>query len=353
MAVFSGKSLEKLIVTPDVSIFKAMEALDAGAKGLVLICEGPILKGIATDGDFRRALLRHVKTDSPVSEIMVRSPQVGKAGITADEAIAKLRSLKVNHLPLLDGEGKLVDLAVLSDLVREKKNPRMAVIMAGGLGMRLRPLTENVPKPMLRVAGKPVLEWIIRGLMEHGINRVFISLRHHSEIVTDYFGNGEKMGLEINYLIEDEPRDTAGGLSMLDPLPTEPFLVMNGDILTTLNYSNLYTHHVESAAAMTVTLHRYELQVPYGVVNLSGDLMVGLDEKPSFWFHVNAGIYVISPEVIKEIPAKGRFSMTDLIRYLIEKNMKVEGFPLMEYWLDIGRHPDYEKAKLEAPNLFR
>ncbi|MBN2725220.1 MAG: nucleotidyltransferase family protein [Deltaproteobacteria bacterium] len=353
MAPFLGKTVEKLFVSPDTTIYEAMSTLDKGAKGVVLVVEDNILRGIATDGDFRRALLRHVKLSTPVKEIMVKSPQVAMEGLSHEEAINRLKAMSLNHLPLLDERNRPVDMAVLGDLIRDKKGPEMAVIMAGGMGMRLRPLTENVPKPMLNVAGKPVLEWIIRGLIEHGVNKIWISLRHHAQMVQKHFGDGSRLGITIDYLIEDEPRDTAGALSMMTPLPAEPFLVMNGDILTTLNYENLFSHHLESEASMTVTLHRYELQVPYGVVNLEGDSMTGLDEKPSFWFHVNAGIYVISPEVIKEIPEAGRFSMTDLIRHLIEKDMKVDGFPLMEYWLDIGRHPDYERAKLEAPMLFK
>ncbi|MCK9275955.1 MAG: nucleotidyltransferase family protein [Syntrophales bacterium] len=329
-----------------------MECIERGSCGIALVVDKDSrLLGTVTDGDVRRAVLANIKLDSPVSIILKNkiSTQYSKpvtASLQTNQAtlITLMRRSVLRQIPILDYEGKVVDLVMLADLLPTQDLPLQAVIMAGGLGKRLRPLTENLPKPMLPVAGKPLMELVIEQLKQIGIRRIHVTTHYKSEKISSYFGDGSSFGVELNYVNEERPMGTGGALGMIKPLKG-PMLVINGDILTQVNFRAMLSYHQEQQAIMTVAVKQYDLKVPYGVIECKGSRVCGLKEKPLMHFLVNAGVYLLETEVYEYIPENEPFNMTDLIQRLLDANQIVASFPIIEYWLDIGQHADYEKAQ--------
>jgi len=255
----------------------------------------------------------------------------------------------IRHVPLLDGEDRVVDVACMSELLEQRKLPLSAVVMAGGHGIRLRPLTEDVPKPMLQVGDRPLLERIIEQLSHAGIRRINIAVRYQSEQISNHFGDGQDFGVELNYINEDRPLGTAGALGLMKS-PQEPILVINGDILTQMDFRAMLVYHQECEADLTVAVRKYDLKVPYGVIESDGAFVQDLVEKPSLSFFVNAGIYLLEPSAYDYVPDGQRFDMTDLIQRLLEGQRPVASFPIVEYWLDIGQPADYAQAQEDVEN---
>ncbi|MDY0043963.1 MAG: nucleotidyltransferase family protein [Syntrophales bacterium] len=345
-------NVQSLFISPDHSIREAMECIERGSCGIALVVDKDSrLLGTVTDGDVRRAVLANIKLDSPVSIILKNkiSTQYSKpvtASLQTNQAtlITLMRRSVLRQIPILDYEGKVVDLVMLADLLPTQDLPLQAVIMAGGLGKRLRPLTENLPKPMLPVAGKPLMELVIEQLKQIGIRRIHVTTHYKSEKISSYFGDGSSFGVELNYVNEERPMGTGGALGMIKPLKG-PMLVINGDILTQVNFRAMLSYHQEQQAIMTVAVKQYDLKVPYGVIECKGSRVCGLKEKPLMHFLVNAGVYLLETEVYEYIPENEPFNMTDLIQRLLDANQIVASFPIIEYWLDIGQHADYEKAQ--------
>lgn len=343
--------LERLLVRPSDSIREVVASIDRGVKGIVLVVdEQRHLIGTVTDSDVRRVILNGTDLDLPVSELLAHKASSRSAYITAqvgtaaDELLRIMKEHNLRQLPLLDPEGHVVDLVTLDELLSEQVMPLQAVIMAGGQGARLRPITEELPKPMLPVGDQPLLERIIEQLRQAGIRRVNITTHYQPDKITSYFGDGQSFGIELNYVAEDRPLGTAGALSLMD-IPDEPLLVINGDILTEVNFQAMLAYHREHNADLTIGVRQYDLQVPYGVVECKGPHVQQLREKPQLRFFVNAGIYLLEPSVHRYIPNGQRFDMTDLIQRLLDEGRPVVSFPIMEYWLDIGQLADYEKAQ--------
>jgi NDP-sugar pyrophosphorylase family protein len=255
----------------------------------------------------------------------------------------------VDHLPLVDDAGRVVDLLLRRDLVGRDGSDLAAVIMAGGYGTRLRPLTEDVPKPMLPVGDRPLMEMIIEQLRESGIRRVNVTTHYLADKIKEHFDDGRDFGVEIDYVDEDRPLGTAGALGLMEA-PDQPLLVMNGDILTRINFQAMLSYHREHDADLTVGVRQYDLEVPYGVVECEGSRVRRLREKPRYNFLVNAGIYLLEPSVHCYIPNGQRFDMTDLIEKLLKDGRTVVSFPIVEYWLDIGEPVDYEQAQEDVKN---
>lgn len=351
------KNIEKNLVTPDTSIRNVVEIIDQTGVGIVLLVDNKKrLIGTITDGDVRRALIRNINLDASANELLkfrpveYSQPIVGSIRIERSKIIQLMKTRNLRHLPLLDDEGCVVELALLSELVEPKLSiPLTAVIMAGGYGTRLRPLTENVPKPMLSAGGRPLLEQIVNQLSGNGIKKLYITTHYKPEIITNHFGDGSKFGVEIKYLHENEPLGTAGGLGMIKKR-NGPLLIINGDILTQLDYQTLFEFHKEHRADMTVGVRKYEVQVPYGVIDTNGLDITQLIEKPLLKYFVNAGIYLLESSALDYIPEHKRFDMTDLIEHLIKDKRSVISFPIREYWLDIGQHTDYEQAQKDLHN---
>lgn len=347
--------IARLGVTVDVSIRRAMAALDVGAKGIVLLTDtdGRFV-GTVTDGDVRRAILDGVDLDQPVRLLLDRKrgtayekPAWAPAGSTRIHIRERMTHHKVKQLPLLDEDHRPVDLVIMDDLVTDPTPKLEAVIMAGGFGTRLAPLTDDTPKPMLPVNGRPLLERTIEQLRQTGIRRVNVTTHYMPEKIVEHFGDGSQFGVDLNYVSEDTPLGTAGALGLMTK-PDQPVLVLNGDIVTRVDFNAMLEFHRENNAAMTVGVRQFELQVPFGVIQCDGANVQQITEKPNVGFLVNAGVYLIEPRVFDHIPAGQRLDMPDLIRGLVGHKEVVVSFPIVEYWMDIGRLSDYDKVQQDV-----
>jgi dTDP-glucose pyrophosphorylase len=346
-----------LLVSERESIHDVIARIDCGAKGIALVVnEEQCLVGTISDGDVRRVILASIDLDSPVKELLARKantaypePVTAPLGTSRSDLLELMRRRVVRQIPLLDDKGRVVDLATWDELLPDQVLPLQAVIMAGGKGMRLRPLTEDVPKPMLPVGDQPVMELIVDQLRASGIKRVNVTTHYKGEQIVEHFGDGSDFGISLNYVAEDRPLGTAGALGLMDP-PTEPLLVINGDIITRVDFRAMLAFHKEYKADLTVAVREYDLSIPYGVVESEGAFVHALGEKPVFNFFVNAGIYLLEPSVYRFIPNDQRFDMTDLIQRLLDEERPVANFPIFEYWLDIGQHEDYRQALEDQKN---
>jgi dTDP-glucose pyrophosphorylase/CBS domain-containing protein len=349
--------LEALFISTDDSIRWAMARLDHGGLGIVIaVDESRHLLGTITDGDLRRAVLAGMDLNTTVNAILAHKadspyphPVTAPVGTGPEVLIQLMKERIVRQVPLLDEAGRVVDLVTMDDLLPVQPLPLQAVIMAGGRGIRLHPLTEDLPKPMLPVGGRPLLELIVEQLQQTGIRRVNVTTHYKPEKIVEHFGDGHAFGVELNYVNEDRPLGTGGALGLM-PTPKEPLLVINGDILTQVNFRAMLVYHQEQQADMTVAVRRYEVQVPYGVVEGNGPYIQRLQEKPQVSFLVNAGIYLLEPSVYQIIPSGEHFNMTDLIQWLLDAGRPVVSFPIREYWLDIGQLADYTQAQNDVEN---
>jgi len=351
------KDLEKFLVGSNVSIREVMTCIDQNAKGIALVVdENRRLIGTITDGDIRRAILDGFHIDASVRKVLDRrtstsypEPVTAPVGTSDADLVRLMNEHAIRQIPLLDDEGRVVDLALLGDLIKEYESPLTAVIMAGGYGTRLRPLTEDLPKPMLPIGDRPLMELIIKQLRQSGIRRVNITTHYLADKIKEHFDDGQDFGVEIKYIDEDRPLGTAGALGLMEATE-QPLLVINGDILTRIDFQTMLSYHRKHNADITIGVRQYDLEVPYGVVECDGPRVRQLREKPRYSFLVNAGIYLLDPSVHRYIPSGERFDMTDLIDQLIEEERIVVSFPVVEYWLDIGEPVDYERAQEDVRN---
>jgi dTDP-glucose pyrophosphorylase len=341
-----AERLKRTLFLPGEPISKAIRHLDDAGTGVLLLCEADCrLAGVLTDGDIRRAMLRGVSFDRSCDSIASHSPVVVSPDVSAVEALRRMNEADVNQLPMVDPEtGKVVDLLLRRDLMTEDELSVAAVVMAGGFGTRLRPLTDDTPKPMLRVGDRPLLERTIEQLRNAGIRHVNVTTHYLPEKITDHFGDGRAYGVEIEYVTEDQPLGTAGGLSLVKD-SSEPLLVINGDILASVDFRDLTRHHRKQGADATVCVRRHQVQIPYGVMECDGTRLMGVREKPCVDVLVNAGIYLLEPSVLDYIPDGERFDMTDLIQRLLGAGRSISTYPILGYWLDVGRHEDFERAQ--------
>ena len=349
--VIRGKQgLDSIITSTSASIGEAIARLDkAGTGALVLCSNGRKLHGLLTDGDVRRAILKGIPMETACEKIARMNPMTSAQSIPAGEALRLMNLHDINHLPLVDDQGNIVEFLLRRDLVREEHLDLSAVIMAGGYGKRLLPLTEQVPKPMLPVGDRPLLERTIEQLRRSGVREVYLTTHYLPESIIKHFGDGEAFGVKLNYLKEDQPMGTAGGLKLMKKA-SSTLLVMNGDILTGVPFHEMLTYHRKNAAEITVGVRKYEMQVPFGVVDCDDVRITNLREKPLLTFFINAGIYLLEPSVCKYIPEGERFDMTDLIQKLLDFERSVVSFPIVEYWMDVGRHEDYKQAQEDVRN---
>lgn len=339
------------LVVHQQSIREAIEEIDRHAKGIVLVVdEDRRLVATVTDGDVRRAMLAGLALDQSVAELLdARArdlpPRTASEGASVASLVAQMRAASIWQIPLVDESGRVTGLVALEDLVSSDESPLSAVVMAGGFGRRLAPLTDETPKPMLPVGDRPLLEHIVEQLREAGISQVNMTTHYRGEAIAEHFGDGRGFGVEIEYVPEEEPLGTAGALGLLDA--QGPLLVMNADLVTRIDFRALRRFHAEHDAAMTVAVRPYDVTVPFGLVRLDREAVVGIDEKPLLRGFVNAGIYLVNPEVCRLVGRGERLDMPELITRLVDNGSRVVGFPLREYWLDVGRLEDYEQARAQ------
>jgi len=347
--------LTALCVRPESSLQESIAQMNSSRAGIVLVVDKRgRLVGTITDGDVRRAMLANVNIDSPVSLLLEQKAsthlvQPITESVDADSAtmLNVLRQHAIRHLPLVDQDNRVVGLVTLDDFVPKEAPPLQAVIMAGGYGTRLQPLTNEIPKSMLPVGDRPILELIIDQLRDSGISRVSVTTHYMKDAITNHFGDGRDFGVDIQYVEEDQPLGTAGALSLLENFDA-PMLVINGDILTQVDFRNMLDFHREHEADMSVAIRLHEFTVPYGVVTTDGVTISGISEKPVIQNMINAGIYLLNPSVQKYIPSNQAFDMPDLISKLLEDSRRVVGFPVGEYWIDIGQVEDYQRARADV-----
>ena len=348
------KDWEKTIIHKSSSIKEAIERIDnSGLQLAIVVGERKKLLGIVTDGDVRRGILRGLSLDESVQEIMNKKPKFLYEHDNWQNSYEFFKRNKLNHVPILNKNGCVSGIKFLDELTHNNHKINWVVIMAGGIGSRLGPLTDNKPKPLLKIGNKPLLETILENFIEQGFHQFYISVNYKAEMIEAYFGNGSRWGVNIQYLREKEKMGTAGALTLITETLEEPLIVMNGDIVTKVIFQQLLDFHNAYSPRATMCVREYDFKVPFGVVKLNLQRIVGLDEKPIHSFFVNAGIYVIEPEELSLIPQNSFYDMTSFYNDLIQKNKKIVAFPIREYWMDIGHVEDYKKVNGEFKEVFK
>lgn len=345
------KKWQSIIVSEQNTLFETMQIIDKSSlQFAVVVSEEGNLLGTVTDGDIRRSILRGDTLDVKITKVMNPSPITGIVGQSRKKYYQLMQTKKLKQLPIVDKNNKIIDILFSDKVVSNNEN--LVVLMVGGLGTRLRPLTNDIPKPMLKVGGKPILETIIEGFKQYGFTNFILSVNYKKEVIQNYFQNGEAFDVNISYIEETKRLGTAGALSLLPTQPNKPIFVMNGDLLTQVNFEQLMHFHIDNNSSATMCVREYEYQIPYGVIETDGVSLVSIKEKPIHKSFVNAGIYVLSPEALNHIPNNEYYDMPELFQKLVKEEMKTTVFPIREYWLDIGRMDDFEKANIEYKEYY-
>ncbi len=335
----------KAILPKSAIIQDAISNLDKVAIKIVLVAnDAGELQGTISDGDIRRGLLRGLNLKSPIDSIIHHNPLVVTDEI-GREAVRKLMVVnKIQQVPVVDDQRHIVGLYLWDEIAQPLTRPNLMVIMAGGKGTRLLPHTEHCPKPMLPISGKPMLEHIIERAKSEGFSQFVLAIHYLGHVIEDYFGDGNRLQVRINYLREQTPLGTAGALGLLNPLPTLPFAVTNGDVLTDIHYGELLDFHTRHNATATMAVRVHEWQHPFGVVQTNGIDIIGFEEKPVHRSHINAGVYVLEPEALGFLERHVHCDMPTLFERLQAKEMRTAAYPIHEPWLDVGRADDLIKA---------
>lgn len=346
--------LSKYLIRETSSILEAVKFItDNGTQFAIVTNSDSTLKGVITDGDIRKGLLQGIDLNSAVINIMNPKPKYLYHKYSHTELIQLISRFKIKQLPIVDSEMRVVDVYINNEtfISFERENP--VVIMAGGLGSRLGELTSTTPKPLLKVGSKPILEIILENFIEYGFCNFYLTVNHMSDQIERYFGDGSRMRIKINYIRETVKLGTAGGLSLGDFRRDLPLIIMNGDLLTKVNFGQLLDFHDTSGANATMCVRKYDFQVPYGVIETDGDTITRIVEKPIHDFFVNAGIYVLKPDFLHLIRKNEYMDMPTLFELIRAQKGTLKVFPIHEYWLDIGRVEDFEKAQLDFNTFFK
>lgn len=343
------KNWKTLLIAPTTTINEAIEILNKGAQRIALVVDKDFhLLGTITDGDVRRALINHLPMDTAVEKMMCAMPKKSGNDWSKQRALATMKKYNLLQLPIVDEQQRVIGLHTIQDLLSDKEQGNIVFLMAGGFGSRLHPLTENCPKPLLKVGNKPILEIILDRFIEAGFTRFYISTHYMHHMIEEYFADGSKWGISIQYVYEDVPLGTAGALGLLphDELDL-PLIVMNADLLTQVNFESLLAFHNAHPAVATMCVRQYEHCVPFGVIQSKEHRVISMIEKPVQRFFINAGIYLLSPELIKTVKPRVNIDMPTLLQQQISIGKEVNMFPVHEYWLDIGRLEDFQLAQNE------
>ena len=346
--------MKKILVKENFSIKETLKIIDNGAIRLAVVVDNNNkVKGTISDGDIRRAILRGFSLHDPIKNIYFKDPILAKKGESSEAIIKKAIENKIYQIPVVDEENSLIEIIDLATLLKNKRRKNLVILMAGGLGSRLRPLTDNIPKPLLKVGDKPILETIINNFKNSGFENFLISVNYKKELIKNYFKDGRKLGVNIDYLDESKRLGTAGALSLIKNKSKEPFFVMNADLLTNINFSKMLDFHIEHNSTATMAVIEQEFQIPYGVIEIDDLKITNIKEKPMYKFYINGGIYLLNNETLDYIPKNKFFDMPTLFEKLIKNNKKILSFPIHEYWLDIGRIEEYKKAQSEYFGIFK
>jgi dTDP-glucose pyrophosphorylase len=338
---------------PGATIRDALGAIEKGSLQIALVVdEAGRLRGTVTDGDVRRGILRGIKLDDAVDLVMNADPRTVPPNMPRQAVLKLMGDLGIHQLPVVDADGRVFGLERIDSLIESPADDTWVVLMAGGLGTRLKPITETIPKPLIPVGGRPLIENIVNNFVAQGFRRFIFAVNYKAELFREHFGDGQRLGISIEYVHERERRGTAGALALLHERPAGPFLVMNGDLMTTVNFRQLLDFHREHEAAATMCVREYAFEIPYGVIETDQHRLTALVEKPLRTALVNAGIYSLSPEALDFIPGDRMYDMTDLFTDLVASGRNTVVFPVHEYWLDIGRIEDLERASSDYSKVF-
>ncbi len=350
------KTWKKLIISPEATLKQALKAINDGTAQIAIVADQNYkLLGTVSDGDIRRALLVDISLDSKVTDIMNSKPKSAMFGASKEQLQQIYKEHKVRQIPLTTEQGILKGVEFFDDLLLEPSVllHNRVLLLVGGKGERLGELTKNFPKPLLDIGGKPLLETSIENFKKQGFHNFLLSVNFKSDIIKNFLGDGSRYQVNINYIDESEALGTAGCLKLIDQELTEPIVIMNGDILTNINFSSILDFHNDMGAIATMCVKEYIQDIPYGVVSTTKNILEGLSEKPKFSYFINAGIYILSPEALKYLPQKVEyFDMTSLFLSIKEHSNKVFTYPINDYWLDIGRLSDLERARYEYSKYF-
>jgi len=347
------KNIDTIKLQIHSTVKDALGAIDRGAMKIAVVVDSDTkLVGILTDGDIRRGLLNGLSLDSTIDSIIQKNPVVCNINESKEDILDKSIGKKIYHIPVVDDNNIVIGIEDIDTILEDKSKSNKVVLMVGGLGSRLRPLTEHTPKPMLKVGNKPILETIIKNFKKYGFRDIILSVNYKAQLLKDYFGDGSSFGVNIEYVYEDKRMGTAGALSLMRDKLDELFFVMNGDLLTNVNFEHLLNFHLQNNTCATMAVREYEYQVPFGVVNQQDGEIISIVEKPKHYYYVNAGIYLLDPEVLSLIPDDKFYDMPTLFDDLIKNDKKPISFPVHEYWLDIGQINQLEQARDEYYNVF-
>jgi len=345
-----GGTWRKTLLGPEATLEDAIRTLnDSGVQIVLVVDQESVLLGTLTDGDVRRRLLEGGGLWEPLEAGLHQDPLVAPPDLGKEAALRLMRANRVRQLPVVDAEGRVVGLHLLDEMSVSPERSKLMVVMAGGEGRRLRPYTEECPKPLLPVGGKPILEHILERARAEGFGRFVFAVHYLGEMIQEHFGDGSKWGVEIDYVWEDRPLGTAGALSLLNPLPDDPFLVTNGDVLTGIRYGELLDFHRRQGAASTMAVREHRWQHPFGVVLIDGVDIVGFDEKPVSRSYINAGVYALEPNVLGLLPDDAKCDMPELFRLARSADLRTVVYPVHEDWVDVGRVEELERTRAEFP----
>ncbi|QOL27083.1 nucleotidyltransferase family protein [Thalassotalea sp. LPB0316] len=346
-------SWQEVTLKPDASLGDALNTINqTGLRVALVIDDERKLLGTITDGDIRRAILKHVDLQLSVSQVMNTQPKVASPRASRSQLLALMKKDQLLSIPVVDEDKTLIDLASWHQLVANDRYDNPVFLMAGGFGTRLKPLTNACPKPMLKVGGKPMLEKIIESFIKSGFHRFYISTHYMPEMITEYFGDGSDWGISIEYVHEENPLGTGGALGLLpDDMPQLPIIMMNGDVLTNVDFEDLLSFHKAEKSICTMCVCEYEYQVPYGVIQAKNQKVIDMVEKPVHKYFVNAGIYVVEPEMANKVKKNQAIDMPTLIEQQLRSEIDVSLYPIHEYWKDIGQIRDFNQAQDDINSL--
>jgi len=348
------KNWQTILLPATATIRDAMRTLDKGSLRIVLVCDAEQkLLGTVTDGDTRRGLLADANMQDPVTRVMNSSPFSVLDNTSREQRLKLMKQHDLTAIPILDKDGRILSLETLHQAMQPERRDNPVFIMAGGFGTRLKPLTDHCPKPMLRVGDKPMLEHLVNQFIQCGFHKFYFSTHYLPEVIRDHFGDGSKWGVSIQYVHEDSPLGTGGALGLLpSDLPKLPLIMMNGDVLTKLNYAQLLRHHENKGYDATVCVREDEHSVPFGVIETDDQLITNMVEKPTYRYKINTGIYILNPDIVASVQPGQRVDMPSLLERHRHHSKRIGTYTSYEYWLDIGQMKDYQKAQRDIELYF-
>jgi len=347
------KSWQHVLVGRRTTLREALVKInEAGTQMALVVDSDRRLIGTLSDGDVRRGFINGLNVDDPVERAMNSSPRTLSANEGRDAVCSLMKRFGIHQIPIVDRDGVVVGLEIVDDFFVPAIRDNWIVVMAGGLGSRMKELTEATPKPMLKVGSRPLLETILRSYVDQGFRHIYLAVNYKAEIIESYFRDGQSIGAQITYLRETKRMGTAGALSLLQERPHAPLIVANGDLLVKHDYVQMIEDHLASDAAATMAVREYEFQIPYGVVQEEEGAIQGIEEKPVHRSLVSAGMYVLSPEVLELVPPESFMDMPTLFDEVIARRMRARCHRVSGYWMDVGRMSDYEKANRDFPEVF-